>query len=93
LALHVRAHERAVGVVMLEEGDQAGGHGDELLGRDVHVLDLLGLDLDEVAAETGRDRLAEELALAVDRRVRLGDVEVLVTIAGEVLDLVGAPVR
>ncbi len=31
LALHVRAHERAVGVVMLEEGDHAGGDRDHLL--------------------------------------------------------------
>src|SRR5207253_446731 len=34
LALHVRAHQRAVGVVVLEERNQAGGHGDEL-----HVVD------------------------------------------------------
>src|SRR5436309_1220808 len=31
LALHVGTHERAVGVVVLEERDQAGGNGDELL--------------------------------------------------------------
>ena len=30
LALHVRAHQGAVGVVVLEEGDQRGGHGDHL---------------------------------------------------------------
>ena len=40
LALHVRTHERAVGVVVLEERDERGGHGDDLLGRHVHVLDL-----------------------------------------------------
>ena len=89
LALHIRAHERAVRVVVLEERNEAGGHRDKLLGRDVHILDLIGLDLDEVAAETRRDGLPKKLALAVDGRVRLRHVEVLVTVAGEVLDLVG----
>ena len=41
LALHVRAHQRTVGVVVLEERDQAGRDADHLLGRDVHVLDLV----------------------------------------------------
>ncbi len=37
LALHVGAHERAVGVVMLQEGNERGRDADDLLGRDVHV--------------------------------------------------------
>ena len=41
LALHVRSHERAVGVVVLEERNQARGHRDELLRADVDVLDLV----------------------------------------------------
>ena len=41
LALHVRTHQRAVGVVVLEERDERGGDRDDLLGRDVHVLDLV----------------------------------------------------
>ena len=41
LALHVRAHEGAVGVVVLEERDERGRNGDDLLGADVHVLDLV----------------------------------------------------
>ena len=40
LALHVRAHQRAVGVVVLKERNQAGGHRNELLRRNVHVVDL-----------------------------------------------------
>ena len=42
LPLHVRAHERAVGVVVLQERDQAGRDADHLLGRDVDVLHLVG---------------------------------------------------
>ena len=38
LPLHVGAHQRAVGVVVLEERDQPGRDADHLLGRDVDVL-------------------------------------------------------
>ena len=41
LALHVRTHQGAVGVVVFEERNQAGGDGDELLGRNVDVVDFL----------------------------------------------------
>ena len=40
LTLHVGAHEGPVGVVVLEERDQRRGDRDDLLGRDVHELDL-----------------------------------------------------
>ena len=42
LALHVGAHESPVGVVMLKERDERRGHRDDLLGGDVHELDLVG---------------------------------------------------
>ena len=41
LALHVRAHQRAVGVVVLEERNERRGDRDELLGRHVHVIDAI----------------------------------------------------
>ena len=40
LLLHVGAHERPVGVVVLEERDERGAHRDDLLRRHVHELDL-----------------------------------------------------
>ena len=55
LALHVRAHQRPVGVVVLQERDQAGRDADHLLGRDVHVLDLVDRDGDEVGLVPGDD--------------------------------------
>ena len=42
LALHVGAHQRAVGVVVLEERDQRRRHRHDLRRRHVHVLDLVG---------------------------------------------------
>ena len=53
LALHVGAHQRAVGVVVLEERDQRRGHRHQLLRRDVHVVDAVALDGDELAAGAG----------------------------------------
>ena len=68
LALHVRAHQGAVGVVVLEERDERRGHRDELLRADVHEVDLLALDGDEVAAGAGDDPVVDEDALR--RRAR-----------------------
>ena len=42
LPLHVRAHERAVGVVVLEERNQRRGDRDQLLRRHVHEVDPVG---------------------------------------------------
>ena len=87
LALHVRAHERAVGVVMLEEGDHPGGDRDHLLRGDVHVVDLGGADLEEFAVLSDGD-LADEVALVVDLGVGLGDDLGLLLVGGQVVDLV-----
>ena len=42
LALHVRAHERAVRVVVLEERDERGGHRHQLVRGHVHQVHVLG---------------------------------------------------
>ena len=62
LALHVGAHQRAVGVVVLEERDQRGRHRHDLRRRDVHVLDLLGRLQLELVLEAARHQLVGELA-------------------------------
>ncbi len=84
LTLHVRAHQGAVGVVVLQEGDQGRGQRDQLLGRDVDVVDLLGGQELEVAGLAGRDQVAGKAALLVDRGVGLGDVVLLVLPGGQV---------
>ena len=77
LALHVRSHQRAVGVVVLEERNQAGGHRDQLLGTDVHVLDFVLVLQHEVAGLPGVDQFGNDVALFVQLNVGLRD-EVLV---------------
>src|SRR5215211_6934162 len=90
LALHVRAHQRAVGVVVLEERDQGGGDRPDLVRRDVHQLDFLGSRQHELALPgTTLDRGSPELArLQVDLGVGLGDDPILFLGGVEVDDLV-----
>ncbi len=57
-------------------------------GRDVHVVDLGGADLEELAVLADGD-LADEVALVVDLGVGLGDDLGLLLVGGEVVDLVG----
>ena len=73
LALHVRSHQRAVRVVVLEERDERGGDRDELLGRHVDELDVVARRQDEVARLARVDALLRQLAVVVDRGVGLRD--------------------
>ena len=70
LALHVGAHERAVGVVVLEERDERGGHRHDLLRRHVHQLDLFGRHRRDLGGR-GEVDVALELELQVGQRARL----------------------
>ena len=67
LALHVGAHEGAVGVVVLEERDERGGHRDDLLRRDVHELDLVRRHVADVGGGA-EEHVALELQLEVGQR-------------------------
>ena len=60
LALHVGPHEGPVGVVVLEERDHGRGHGHDLLGRDVHQVDLgRGHVVDLAGGAVGRATCAD----------------------------------
>src|SRR6185503_7088783 len=93
LLLHVRAHERAVRVVVLEERDERRRDRDDLRRRDVHVLDVLPLDGDGLSlARAAEHLLVEELArLRIDRLRSLGDRELTLLGGVEVDDLVRDP--
>src|SRR4051812_46972066 len=90
LALHVRAHQRAVGVVVLEERDHRRRDRPDLVGRDVHEVDLLRRDRHVLAGLGAADELlVAQLAVLVERRVGLRD-ELLFLLGGvQVDDLVG----
>ena len=89
LALHVRAHQGAVGVVVLQERDERRGHRDDLLGAHVHEVDLLRTRLRELVPVARRHALVDEVALGVEGRVGLGDVALLLVVGREIHDLVG----
>ena len=73
LALHVGAHQRAVGVVVLEERHQRSSDRDELLGADVDVVDIAAVDQHEVPLTAGVDQILGDFALIVELDVGLGD--------------------
>ena len=88
LAHHVRAHERAVRVVVLEERDEAGGDRDHLHRRHVHVLDLGGGLVAELGLVAAGHLLLGERPIRVERGVRLGDDVLFLHVGGQVLDRV-----
>jgi len=82
LALHVRTHQGAVGVVVLEERDQRRGDADERLGRDPDEVDLLRRhQSDLLPAGPDLDPFAEQPAVLADRRRGRGD-HVLLLVVG-----------
>ena len=92
LALHVRTHEGAVRVVVLEERDERRRDGHHLTRGDVHevdVCDRVQLCLTGSALRTGQDELLDEARGLVQRRVRLGDRVLELVVRREVDRLVG----
>ena len=88
LALHVRTHEGAVGVVVFEEWNQAGGHGNKLLRRNVNVIDFIAMLEHEVAGLAAVDEFGGDAELLVERNVGLGD-DVLVFFPSGQIEAVG----
>ena len=89
LALHVGAHQGAVGVVMLEEGNQRGCDRDDLARRNVHVLDLFAPELLEAPAQAALDAVVEEVAAGIEPGVGLRDHGVGLIVGGELNHVVG----
>ena len=76
LALHVRAHQGAVGIVVFQERDQRRGHGDELHRRDVHQIDVIGPHQDELAVFPAAHQIGRKPAGLVHLGVSLSDYKI-----------------
>ena len=90
LALHVGAHERSVGVVVLEERNERRRNGDYLLRRYVEVVELLRVDLYGVVLVTDVDaagRGRDDVAVLVHREVGASDIVFVLFVRGEIGDL------
>ena len=79
LTLHVSAHQRTLGVVVLKERDQRGCDGEHLTRRDVHVVDVLDGHVGgsaegtvEVAGTGDHGVRADKLALGIGRDELVG---------------------
>ena len=101
LALHVRAHEGAVGVVVLEERNERGSHGGHLARRHVHVVDHLRRHVHGLAEHAvGVGGTGEHAGGLVEDAVLVGvaelagfQIEQVVGLGdGEVLFLIGGQV-
>ena len=66
LALHVAAHQGAIGVVVFEEGNQRGRNGDRLTRADIDVLNVATGHGCKVALNTGQDQTLAKLAVFFD---------------------------
>ncbi len=89
LALHVRPHQRAVGVVVLEERNERRRDRHELLGAHVHQRDRVGDRHQELARLARRDQLLDEALVLVQLGVGLRDRVLGLLHRREIDDLVG----
>ncbi len=86
LPLHVRAHQRAVRVIMLQERDQRGSDTHHLLRARVNVLHLLRWNKHKAPAASARlHPLLQEVPLLVQRGVCLRDREMVLAIRRKIL--------
>ena len=73
LTLHVRAHQGAVGIVMLQERHQRCRYGDQLLRAHVDVVNLFAIHQHEVAGLASVDQFRNNAALVIDLGIGLRD--------------------
>ncbi len=87
LTLHVRAHQGAVRVVVLEERNQRRRDRNDLLRRNVHVLNLVRRRQHELVQVTARHEVVRELSGIVQCCVCLRDDVLALFDRGEIVDL------
>ncbi len=88
LAHHVRSHECAVGVIMLQERDERCCDRSDLSGRYIHKLHLGGGNDREVGVQTGLHAVIDELAVILHRSITLGYHLALLDLGSQVDNLV-----
>ena len=88
LAHHVRTHEGAVGVVVLEERNECSGDRRNLRWRHVHVFHLVGCYNREVGVETRFYLSADECTIVVERSITLGDNLAFFLLGSEIDDFI-----
>ncbi len=74
LALHVRAHQCTVGIVVLNKWNQCRSQRSNLVGGNVHIFNFIRLYAQVVTfAGTGENSVAFKHAVFADLGIRLGN--------------------
>ena len=89
LALHVAAHQRAVGVVVLEERNERGGDRHHLLRRHIHIVDARRRHERHVRLLAAEHQLVDECPVGIQLGVGLGDDRVFLAVGVEPLEVAG----
>ena len=88
LALHVGAHQRPVGVVVFQEGDQSRRNAHDLHRRHVHQVHRLGRFLDVGLTNPDFYPVGNKLVQVVQRRIGLGHPEGFFLVRRQVQDVI-----
>ena len=92
LPRHVGAHQGAVGVVVLQEGDERGAHRHHLARGDVHEVHLRGGHEGRLTAgDAAQDVVLGEVAVLGEGDVGLGDDVAVLVVGRQVVGLIGDP--
>ncbi len=89
LTLHVGTHQSTGSVVVFQEGNHGGCHGNHLTGTYVDVVNLLGGNFNNVGLVTNHDPGIAESAVLVQRFVGGGDLVEVFLIGRHVVDFIG----
>lgn len=96
MPLHVRSHQRAVGVVVLEERNERRRDGYDLFRRNVHVVYPIARHRQNVVGlfvVTDDNHIFRKRSVFIQLRVRLGHDVVVFFIGRQVVDMLGNHTR
>ena len=89
LTLHVRAHQRTVRVVVFQERDKGRRNGGHHLRRDIHIVDHIAVNGNDLVAVAAGHTLVDQAAVLIDRLRSLRDVVIVLDVRGHVFDGIG----
>ena len=89
LTLHVGAHKRAVGIVVLQKRNQGRRHGHHLLRRYIHVIDAFRWHHREFVQVAHGDQVIDKLIVVIQGGGGLSDHVFRFVDGRQILDVVG----
>ena len=84
LTLHVRSHQRTVCVIVLQERNHGGCHGEYHLRGNVHQINRLLLEFRSLLTETSGNVIVNEVTFLIQRFVCLCNNEVILFICCQI---------